>query len=337
LSALFVLMRGAMPPPLNCAPSATTRRRFLQHIAAGTAILGLPDPGIAQSRQPQLYFSDYFSFVGRDDRGFVYLAHDNNRGRSGDDHQADHWIAMYDEATGWVDVKGSAHYPNPGRVLETIPDSQFFQFKGTSPTGIELASVQNDMRWKIGALSPVLKRESADGIFWIGAAPSTLVWNGRTLEGRVLFEYLQRHNWNRFTAGFGGGSFQNFNGLYLMTTDGKSDFYMHAHERKGGTDLTGRLVGCATWGKPAPVDNLEFRITESAAVPHRTTYRWPMAWRVGFDHAGKRYTLDLVTAERRLIADWENGGFAMSVVSGVITAIDGSTRMPVVGWAELII
>jgi hypothetical protein len=315
---------------------STTRRRFLQQVLAGATLPQFASSAVADKRTPQLYYSDYYSFVGKDADGFVYLAHDNNRGRTGDDYFADHWIAMYDEATGWIDVTGSAHYPNPGKVLATIPDSQFFQFKGTSTSGIELVSAQNEMRWSIGALSPVLTRENADGIFWIGAAPSTLQWKGRTLEGRVLFEYLQRHNQNRFTAGFGGGGFQNFNGLYLRTEDGQ-DFYIHSHERRGGSDLTGRLVGCATWGSPAPIDNIEFKITETAAIPYRKGYRWPIAWRVGFDHGGKRYGLDLVTAERRLAADWETGGFAMSIVRGIISAADGSVRLPVVGWGELII
>lgn len=314
----------------------TSRRHFLQQLAAGVSVLHAAPAAAADSRQPQFYYSDYFSFVGRDDAGYVYLAHDNNRGRTGDDHFADHWIVMYDELTGWVDVKGSAHYPNPDKTLLTIPDSRFFQFKGTSTSGLEFSSEENDMRLKIGALAPVLKRENDDGIFWIGAAPSTLRWKGRTLEGRVLFEYLQRHNHNRFTAGFGGGGFQNFNGLYLKTADG-NDFYVHFHERKGGSDLTGKLVGCATWGTPGPVENLDFRIMETAAVPYRSGYRWPISWRVGFDHGGTRYVLELVTAERRLMADWETGGFAMSVVSGAIMAADGSVRMPVTGWGELII
>ncbi len=316
--------------------SLLSRRHLLAGGLIGAACTQLPISALSNTRQPQLYYSDYFSFVGRDDQGYVYLAHDNNRGRTGDDHHADHWIAMYDDATGWVDVKGSAHYPNTDKVLDTIPDSQFFQFKGRSTAGIELASTQNAMRWTVGALSPVLKRENADGIFWIGAAPSTLEWKGRILQGRVLFEYLQRHNWNRFTAGFGGGAFQNFNGLSLMTADGK-DFYVHFHERKGGSDLTGKLVGCATWSMPAPVENLDFQITETAAIPYRTTYRWPIAWRVGFEHGGRRWLLELVTAERRLQADWSTGGFAMSVVSGAISAVDGSARMAVVGWGELII
>jgi hypothetical protein len=75
----------------------------------------------------------------------------------------------------------------------------------------------------------------------------------RTLKGRVIVEYLQRHNWNRFVADF-AANWRNFNGLYLMT-DGDADFYMHYHERDGGSDLYGRIVGFASWGTPAPMSH----------------------------------------------------------------------------------
>jgi hypothetical protein len=161
-----------------------------------------------------------------------------------------------------------------------------------------------------------------------------LEWNGRRLEGRVIFEYLQRHNFNHFTAR-PDRSWRNFNGLYLMTEDGR-DFYMHSHERQGGSDLTGRLVGMASWGTPAALSALEFRVVETAAVPYRT-YRWPMAWQIDFQHEGIPYRLDLYTAERKLCGDWETGGFAMSVVLGTIRTRDGSTGRKVAGWAELLI
>jgi hypothetical protein len=323
----------AMPLAQPSAP-AITRRGLLASLAA----LGLPGGGArAQGAQkpasPLHYYSDYFSFVGRDGKGHVYLAHDSNRGRSGNDYQADHWIAMYDEATGWIDVKGSQHYPNPGKVLERIPASEHFRFEGSPQAGTVMVSDSNGMRMTVGPLPATLRRENADGIFWVGGAPATLEWNGRRLEGRVVFEYLQRHNWNRFVGGF-ERNWRNFNGLYLMTDSGH-DFYAHYHEREGGSDLTGRLVGLASWDVPAPVGDLKFTVRETAAIPYRG-YRWPVAWTVGFTHAGARHTLDLVTAERRVVADWETGGFAMSVVSGSIMAA-GGRRMKVAGWAELLI
>ena len=158
--------------------------------------------------------------------------------------------------------------------------------------------------------------------------------DGRRIPGRVIFEYLQRTNFNYITSNI-ARSWQNFNGLYLLTEDGH-DFYMHSHERTSGSDLTGRLVGIATWGEAAPVSKLDFRIVETAAVPYRS-YRWPIAWRVGFEHAGRAYGLELFTAERQLRADWTTGGFAMAVANGVIRAQDGSSRVKVTGWAELLI
>jgi hypothetical protein len=49
-----------------------------------------------------LYVSDYFSFVGQDSQGPVDFALDNNRGRDGDDYQAEHFLVLHDEKTGWA-------------------------------------------------------------------------------------------------------------------------------------------------------------------------------------------------------------------------------------------
>jgi hypothetical protein len=283
---------------------------------------------------PLLYFSDYYSFVGRDEQGFVYLAHDNNRGRDGDAYQADHWIAMYDEATGWIDVKGSAHYPNTARLLERIPASEHFVFTGTPETGVAMTGATNDMILRVSPLPKTLYRENEDGIFWVGGAPATLEWKGRKLMGRVLFEYLQRHNWNRFTGNF-ETNWKNFNGLYLMTDKG-ADFYAHYHEREGGTDLNGKLVGLASWGEPAPVSDLDFKIA-GTAPSSSGRFAWPTAWDVGFTHNGRAWRLMLETKEKREIADWTTGGFMMSVVKGAIAAQAGGERLGVVGWGELLI
>ncbi len=307
-------------------------------IASLSAAAVLPCAARAQSPmagpEPVLYYSDYYSFVGRDEKGYVYLAHDNNRGRTGEQYYADQWIAMFDEARGWIDVTGSAHYPNPQRALDWIPPSDHFRFSGKPETGVIMVGDTSAMRKTVEPLPRTLYRENADGIFWVGGAPATLEWKGRTLKGRVVFEYLQRHNWNRFTADF-GRNWQNFNGLYLLTDTGH-DYYVHYHERQGGSDLNGKLVGLASWSTPAPVTDLEFKISQSVAVDYRT-YRWPDRWQVDFGHAGKRWRLELATEHRRLIADGESGGFAMSVVKGTIADRDGTDRFGVVGWGELLI
>lgn len=312
-----------------------SRRRVLQLAPA----LLLASEAAAETSRPApehavSYYSDYHSFVGRDEKGYVYLALDTNRGRDHDQYQANHFVAMYDEATGWVDVEGSIVYPNPERMLTGLPASQFFAFEGSARAGTTIVGRKSGIRLTVEPLPETLRRDNADGIFWIGGAPAVLEWQGRRLVGRVVFEYLQRHNFNYFTSK-PDRSFRNFNGLYLMTEEGR-DLYVHAHERTGGSDLTGRLVGMASWGQPAPVTKLDFRIVETAAVPYRS-YRWPIAWSVGFEHEGIGYALDLFTAERKLCGDWETGGFAMSVALGSIRSLDGSRRMKVAGWAELLI
>jgi hypothetical protein len=241
---------------------------------------------------------------------------------------------MYDEKEGWVDLEGSQHYENSDELLERIPDSAFFQFRGSFEAGTTMLSAVNAVMMTVGPLPRVLHRENADGIFWVGGAPATLEWKGRRLQGRVLAEYLQRHNWNRFTADF-TANWRNFNGLYLMT-DADADFYMHYHEREGGSDLTGRLVGLASWGTPAPIAHIDFRIIESEPADGGK-YRWPTRWQVDFQHGDKVYRLSLERRTQKHISHWDTGGFAMSVVSGTIVAHAGGENFDVSGWAELLI
>ncbi len=53
------------------------------------------------------YYSDYFSFVGQDEQGWVAFALDTNRGQDGDAYQAEHFIAFFVEGRGWVQLEGS--------------------------------------------------------------------------------------------------------------------------------------------------------------------------------------------------------------------------------------
>ena len=323
------------------------RRRFLSAAAAsgglcalGSATLG-PRSGWAQAKardeasgKPvERYVSDYISFVGSDDIGRVYLAHDNNRGQTGERFFADHWIAMYDSATGWVDVNGSRHYENTSKVLDRIPPSQHFRFEGSRETGLSFTSQTNAMALTLEAIDPVIRRGNADGTFQVGAASATMKWNERTIKGRVIFEYLMRRNWNRFTNSF-EANWKNFNGLYLKTRDGK-DFYLHSHERTGGSDLTGRLIGMATWGQPDKINGIEFTVTESV-VADGGQFRWPTRWRADFWHNEMLHKAEFETEISRDVAWWKTGGFMMSVINGTISDEAGGKR-EATGWAELLI
>ncbi len=316
-----------------------SRRSAIRTLAGATASVGLPllsasaeSTKSAQGRDEQ-YASDYISFVGNDDAGEVFFAIDNNRGRTGNKYFADHWGTMYDAKQGWVRIEGFRHYENTERTLTEIPPSEFFQFAGAPETGLSFKSAQNDLAMQIGSLRPDLLRKRDEGRFWVGAADARMTWKGRQITGRVIYEKLERNDWNRFTNSF-EKNWKNFNGFYLRDESG-TDFYMHSHERKGGSDLTGKLVGLATWGTPAPISDLDFKVTKSVEADGGQ-FRWPTEWTIGFSHAGKSYVAALTTRVNRDVAWWKTGGFMMSIVDGEIRGSTGDTRR-VTGWGELLI
>ena len=77
---------------------------------------------------PLLYVSDYISFVGQDSQGKVAFAIDNGRGRDGEAYQAQHFLVLHDENTGWVRLDGNSRYENGGKGLKTIPASPALHF-----------------------------------------------------------------------------------------------------------------------------------------------------------------------------------------------------------------
>jgi hypothetical protein len=297
------------------------------------AMVAATTPPFGQAAEPEKrYHSDYFSFIGSDAQGTVYLAHDNNRGQTGDAFFADHWIMMWAEGEGVVPIVGSAHYPNPGKVLEFIPDSENFQFRGTIAGGIRMMSASNGIDMTVEGLTPILRRQKPDDDYWIGAAQATMTWKGRTLNGRVIFEFIARKGYNRFTSDF-GANWSNFNGLYLITDDGR-DLYLRYHEKnRPGVP---RESGMATIERDGVLSEIDFRITESRPHENRT-YRWPTKWSVDFTHNGARWTLTGETKALEIVADWDKGGFAMSVISGELARADGSGRRTFKGWGELLI
>lgn len=67
------------------------------------------------------YYSDYFSFIGRDDQGMVAFALDNNRGQDKDSWQAEHFVVLHDEKTRWQPAKGSGPYENQFGAARAYP------------------------------------------------------------------------------------------------------------------------------------------------------------------------------------------------------------------------
>jgi len=280
------------------------------------------------------YYSDYLSFAGRDERGFVLFALDTNRGIDGDDYQAEHFTVLYDQQLGWVKLAGNGAYDNPGQ-LAGIPDSPAFRFTGTPATGLTLRSPPNELQLEIAPL-PERLRDDADGRrqYW-GSAGAVLSWQGRRIPGRVIYEYLVRQNWNRLTHRY-PGSWDNFQGFYLRLDPGTGQPGEDLYLRSQGDGERRRSRGFAdigAWSGTLSATRLE-------AGDKAFTfgfYRWPQRWEIDLAASGDREPsghLSLRQLSRNNIGNWVIGGFAMSVVQGELQW--RGARIPVLGFAELI-
>lgn len=281
------------------------------------------------SDDPLLYVSDYFSFVGRDAEGHVAFALDNNRGRDGDAYQAEHFVVLHDERRGWVPVAGTGSYPNTGHELARIPDSASFRFEGWPASGMTIASRHDPLVLRIEPITVRVRREHAGGVYWLGSSAAVLEWEGRAVPGRVIYEYLMRPGWNRLTRTY-FGQWRDFQGLYLVS-EPADDVYVHSH--RGDAGLSGRLLGFTVLdGQADPMTGLEVTVLERAQG--LGFYRWPTAWRIAWTGTRGPASLELALSDRRRIATWVLGGFAMGIAHGHLT-YDGRTQ-PVYGLAELI-
>lgn len=309
--------------------AAVKARQLFVVFALAAALLPPLQPAQAQSRYE--YHSDYFSFVGTDEKGIVAFAMDNNRGRAADRYQAEHFVKLYDQLQGWVSIRGNGDYVNAEKQLKRIPDSADFSFTGDAENGIKISSQTNAIVLSIPAVTKIVFTTNDEGTYWLSAGPATLHWKERIIKGRLIYEFLHWSQFNRL-AGKSPGRLKNFNGFYLKTA-AESDFYLHYRENDR-LHLTGKQTGFATWRGAAQISSVGFQITEHHIAPG--FYRWPAAWSGQFHYKGTDYRFELKTVHRDTVRNWVIGGFAMAIVEGKITSVDGRQRITVVGLAELI-
>ena len=274
------------------------------------------------------YVSDYISFAGSDQQGRVAFALDTNRGRDGDDYQAEHFVVMHDEGSGWIKMQGGGDYENKGRKLAALPDSGDFRFSGTPITGLTVTSPTNGVTLIIDPIPERTVQGGSGRIFSMGSAPATLKWRGRSIAGRVIYELLAMANFNRLSGVSLGSGFGSFQGLYLRVIE-NDDFYIHL--RRGG-DADELSAFGVTDNETVHPGNIEFEITDHAFAPG--FYRWPMAWKVHWVTGQGPATLSVRLHDRKLITTWILGGFAMGIIEGTLD-YDGRT-VPVYGLGELI-
>lgn len=278
-----------------------------------------------------IYVSDYFSFVGADRHGLVAFALDNNRGRDGEAYQAEHFVVLHDEKNGWIDIAGNGFYDNTKRELDRIPDSPFFQFQHSPEAGLTITSAKNQLTLNIKPISQRTLRTDGKSTIWMGSAPAVLTWQGRTIPGRVIYEYLVMPDFNRLTRTY-WGMWKEFQGLYLLVGD-SNDAYLHSQRSEKIAALVGKLAGFAVLNEQT--DSLhDFRFEVLGHDMAFGFYRWPTSWHVTWQGGKGPASMTLMLSDRKAIGNWVIGGFSMGIVQGELS-YDGHT-WPIYGLAELI-
>lgn len=294
------------------------------------------EPVNSSAKEKLAYYSDYFSFIGRDGMGYVAFALDNNRGVDGADYQAEHFVVMYDQQSGWIPLSGTGDYDNIKGQLERIPDSAAFKFEGEPETGITIHSKINGLVLKIDPLVTRLEATRNNRIQHWGSAKAVLSWKGRAIPGRVIYEYLVIHGWNRLSRTY-AGTWNNFQGFYLALDRGDPekwrDLYLRS-EGKGNSRRTRGFVTADDWH--GTIYSPRFKADNKAF--NLGFYRWPQRWDIQVKLMDKDDAtsgqLKLHQVSRQNERNWIIGGFAMSVVEGELRR-NGET-IPVQGWVELI-
>lgn len=229
-------------------------------------------------------------------------------------------------------MHGSGRYPNPAGTLATIPDSADFAFSGTPEHGMRIRSATNGLTLEIAPIRRIVERTKGGARYWLGSAGATLAWNGRTIQGCVIYEYLYRPGWNRLARRY-FGQWHDFHALYLRLADG-GDLYLHREDPVGEEPLHGRMLGfLVIGGRASELREIHLEVTRRSQA--LGLYRWPQSWRASFVADGVPYRLELELAERETIANWLIGGFSMGIARGELRR--GSEALPLYGLAELIL
>jgi hypothetical protein len=281
-------------------------------------------------------FSNYYSFVGYDEQGWIAFAIDNNRRRTDGEYEIEHATFYYETGEGFVDIPGYGSYTPIKQEIETIPDSEYFRFSKENGTTI-IQSLKTNLELRFGSMSSVFEAESNRSFFSYGVAPAELRRNGRVLKGRIIFEKFNitdfrfsLTNWELMSNFITN---RKFHGIYLMTED-YEDIYLRGTNFKASWAKTPEAFGFASEkGRVALLDKVKIEAKKHKQA--KGLYRWPTQWQVSWgENDMSKLTINEV--ESKVFSSWFIGGFVMVYVTGEVTLKSGETKK-VSGFAELIL
>ena len=298
----------------------------------------MTDPSVKSADDvDEIYYSDYFSFQGEDEKGVVLLAVDNNRWK-GEKYGIDHYTVMYDKGQ-WIPMKGNRkNFDNPSKKVAQIPNDEIYTFEGTPETGMTITSEANGFTLKIEPLVVTNKNEKGFAQFTMLSAAGTLIWKGKQIKGRVIEEYLVLPCFSKRKSEFlklSGGGKPTLNCLYLAV-EGGGDLYFHSsNPRSGGMEfISGNNLGFLHLNKGNSYPFYKGKVLNISRSDRKLFYKYPMDYNISLSDNAPNAQLNIKTIERKGVRSFLLAGFSMAYIEGTLE-IDGK-KYRVFGLGELI-
>lgn len=312
---------------------------------ASSAPAELPQGPLERDTTQRLeYLSDFFVFVGRDSEGKgLVLAFDANRGRDKESFAAEHFVVLWVEGRGWVDLDATKSLPGSRDHFAAafgapLPTGDRAVVTGTAVTGLTLDVPKVALTLRAAPWVVETDRRLARDAFVTGASTGTVTFGERTFAGVVHAEFTYLAGINplakTYTDLFGDG----FHGVYALVGERAA---MRQHRSGGRLEpLIGRRQGYLVQDPAVRGANaLPFFDFDTAKKSLGGLFRWPgryvSKWKVEAEGATREVRVQVDLKERETLINYVFGGVAIAIAKGEL--VDGDTKQPVLGFALIVL
>lgn len=274
-------------------------------------------PESVESEQALEYISDFFCFVGADEQGKVAFAFDVNRGREGDEYQAQTIANLWVDGQGWRDFGGMVDFEDPEDRFYELPSSDRWALEGWASTGVTIRSDRDGVELVVDAIETHTKNKRGLAVFTSGATSGTLKLGQREIRGRVSHEYCFLSDMNplvkRYTDLFGDG----FDGIYAVFGDSSEGGDLRFHESGGRLEplVMTRDGFVVEDGTASRIEGASFKVSDKSFG----LIRWPGRYRASWKEGGVACSYDLRIRDRETLVNVLIVGVAVGIVEGTFT------------------